>query len=84
MKSHPNAAESWLRPLLDTMSCNRSSKVEWQGGGSEGLGGVRDREGVRDGVVQGVWLRAGLVVVSDWGTGGCGTGGLGVWGGARG
>ena len=37
-------------------------------------------------MVQGVWLRAGLGVVRDWGTGGCGTGGCGtgVWGGARG
>ena len=30
LKSHPSAAESWLRPLLDTMSCNRSSKVGWR------------------------------------------------------
>ena len=59
MKSHSSAAESWLRPLLDTML----------GGGPEGSG----RGGVLDkgyGVVQGVWLRAGLGVGRDWGTGG--------------
>ena len=39
------------------------------------MDGVRDREGVRDrvyGVVQGVWLRAGLGVDRDWDTGGLG------------
>ena len=35
--------------------------------------GIRDREyGVVQGVVQGVWLRAGLGVDRDWGTGGLG------------
>ena len=39
LKSHPSAAESWLRPLLDTMSCNRSSKVGVEGPESLGRGG---------------------------------------------
>ena len=61
----------------------------WGTGLGYGIGiGVRDREyGVRDreyGVVQGVWLRAGLGVSRDWGTGGLWYGWLGVWGGARG
>ena len=48
MKSHPYAAEPWLRPLHDTMSCNRSSRLTllWEGEG-EGIGvrvRVRDRD----------------------------------------
>ena len=47
-----------------------------------GMDGVRDREGVRYGVVEGVWLRAGLGVGRDWGTGGLWYGWVGCigWG----
>ena len=54
--------------LLDTMSCNRSSKVEWKGGGMDGVRdrvGDREGEGVRD-RVYGIWCM-----------------GYGVWDGAR-
>ena len=55
LKSHPNAAESWIRPLLDTMSCNRSSKIKGAkrvamglDGGSGGLAvRVMENNGVR-------------------------------------
>ena len=64
MKSHPNTAESWFRPLLDTMSCNRSSKV----GGRACL--------VRGGQEWGLWVvlgggrgGQGLGVRNGWGTG---------------
>ena len=53
MKSHPYAAEPWLRPLHDTMSCNRSSRLRatscfgrWGGigvRGGKGYGVGRDR-----------------------------------------
>ena len=39
MKSHPNASESWMRPSLDTMSCNESSKIEGAGQGGLGVRG---------------------------------------------
>ena len=86
-KLQKSAAESWLRSLLDTMSCNRSCQVGWRVRKAEvgvGMDGVRDREGIRDkeyAVVQGVWLRAGLGVGRIGVRVGCGTGGLGVWGG---
>ena len=43
MKSHPYAAEPWLRPLHDTMSCYRSSRLRGRacldrGKGWEGMG----------------------------------------------
>ena len=72
MKTHRNTAEPWLRPLLDTMPCNSSSKVKGQGRGWVGLGSAVLGYGIGS-KGWGVW--GGVGVARD-----LGTGGLGIWG----